>query len=692
MPSNLVVSAISLSTTTALPGQTINATFTIRNTGSEATTGSTSFFAHVYWSLNNTISPNTDVPLNYEQFSSLGAGLSTTVTLPIVIPPSAVGSTIGIYVVVDPGDFIPETSDTDNVSVLRSVSVGATPPAGTVDDQLASTATAGVVGINGFASGAIETPNDTDWFRVRLTAGHTYQFDLEGQSTFQSTLADPFLRLRDAFGNSILSDDDAGIGFNSLITYTASTTGNYILSAGSAVTGQTGTYFLLATDVTSAGDDYAGTTATGGIVSVGGSSAGTLEIINDRDWFRVTLQQGRSYQFDLEGAATGQGSLLDPFLRLRDSAGASIKYDDDAGTGLNAQIAFTAAVSGTYYLSVGDAANAATGTYRLFATDVTGSGVVFTEAADIVTLTTPNGTWFALGGDDTVFGTTGTDVIDGGNGNDALLAGAGDDTLAGNSGSDLLYGQDGSDSIDGGAGDDLIAAGIGNDTVTTGDGFNFVLADDGADSVTGGAGRDLLYGQANNDTLSGSGGDDFLVGGDGLDTQYGGIGQDVLFGDVGNDTEYGGDDRDWVYGQTGDDTLSGGSSDDVIGGSDGLDTLYGDEGADAMFGETGNDNIYGGAGNDYIVGGMGINNIFLGAGLDILQSTASDSGVQYVYDYNPNDYEQIWLVGSGYADRAAALAAATLFNNNTIIQNGADQIVLVGINPNVLGMGNFVLF
>jgi Ca2+-binding RTX toxin-like protein len=293
---------------------------------------------------------------------------------------------------------------------------------------------------------------------------------------------------------------------------------------------------------------------------------------------------------------------------------------------------------------------------------------------------------------DTLFGDADANVLISNDGLDGVLAGGGNDTISGGAGNDLLYGQEGNDSIDGGTGDDLIASGVGDDVVATGDGFNFVLADDGLDFVTGGTDRDLLYGQDGNDSLQGGGGDDFLVGGNDNDLLNGGTGLDVLFGDMGNDTVIGGDSRDWVYGFEGDDVLYGGLGDDVLGGSDGADTLYGEEGADAMFGELGNDFIFGGIGNDYIVGGAGFNTISLGAGLDIIQSRASDGGTQRVTDFNPSDFDQIWLVGSPYASSAAALAAAVKVGNDTVIQNGADQIILVGIDPSALSAGNFFLF
>ncbi len=118
-------------------------------------------------------------------------------------------------------------------------------------------------------------------------------------------------------------------------------------------------------------DDYAGSTSTTGTVSAGGSTIGNVETAEDTDWFRITLAAGKTYQFDLNGSATSNGTLADPFLRLHDSAGTSITSDDDSGTGLDSLITYTPTASGTYYLSVGSAVTSGTGTYRLSAADVT---------------------------------------------------------------------------------------------------------------------------------------------------------------------------------------------------------------------------------------------------------------------------------------------------------------------------------
>ena len=119
-------------------------------------------------------------------------------------------------------------------------------------------------------------------------------------------------------------------------------------------------------------DDYTSDINTTGTVAVGGSAAGELETAGDRDWFAVTLEADRTYRIDLEGSATDNGTLRDPFLRgIYDEHGTRISntWNDDEGAGLNSQVTFTARAGGTYYVAAG--AYSGTGTYTLSVIDVT---------------------------------------------------------------------------------------------------------------------------------------------------------------------------------------------------------------------------------------------------------------------------------------------------------------------------------
>ena len=60
-------------------------------------------------------------------------------------------------------------------------------------------------------------------------------------------------------------------------------------------------YTVVLTDITDAEDDYLGAEETTGTVAVGGSVTGNLEVDNDVDWFKVRLEEGKSYRVSMRG-------------------------------------------------------------------------------------------------------------------------------------------------------------------------------------------------------------------------------------------------------------------------------------------------------------------------------------------------------------------------------------------------------
>ena len=233
--------------------------------------------------------------------------------------------------------------------------------ASAVDDYAGNTSTTGVLAVGGSVTGAIETTGDRDWFCTALTAGSQYVFDLEGSPTGRGTLSDTYLYLYNAVGNFITSDDDTGVGYNSQITYRATTSGSFFLGAGAYADGLTGTYRLSAT----LRDDYANDASTPTNLDVGGGIGGSIERAGDRDWFRVSLTAGNYYQFWLQGASSGQGTLTDPYLYLFNSSSSQVAYADNGGTGLDARLLYQALSSGTFYLAAAANADTLAGTYRL---------------------------------------------------------------------------------------------------------------------------------------------------------------------------------------------------------------------------------------------------------------------------------------------------------------------------------------
>ena len=388
--------------------------------------------------------------------------------------------------------------DTDDLSSPVSEEAGG-------EDLSADTTTKGVVPAGHSATGEIGTEGDRDWFAVKLEAGKTYRFELEG--TGDDALSDPVLRgIHDATG-TLLDDtadttdtddtdtdntdndsdsDDTDAGTSGRVTYTAEADDTYYVAVG-ADGGATGTYTLSAVEVlpslrvedaeahegedteivfrvtldrvpletvtvpwetrdgtAEAGADYeadsgtltfapgetektvsvtliddadedsgetftlalgtptgadladaeatgiiwnteetsvseggtdlpAGTTTTGVVAVDGDPATGTIGSASDEDWFSVVLEAGKTYQFDLEGADTGDGTLSDPYLRgiynSSDDDPLDHTTDDDSGSGLNSRVYFAPTVAGTYYVAAG-AYGDEQGTYTLSVTEV----------------------------------------------------------------------------------------------------------------------------------------------------------------------------------------------------------------------------------------------------------------------------------------------------------------------------------
>ena len=220
-------------------------------------------------------------------------------------------------------------------------------------DQLASISSIEIVSVNSITGiNTITTDFDTsDWYRVNLTSGIQYQFDLVGSTNdgaaVDLTLDDPFLFLRNSAGIALTANDSAGLGGNSRIFYTPTTSGIFFLDVQASAVSASGSYRLIVNS-----------TPTSGALTLGTAQTGYVSFNGDVDRYSTTLVAGVAYGFSLDGS-----TLLDPYLEVQDSAGTNLGSDDDSGPGLNAFLTYTPTVSGTYYLAARESGNNATGTY-----------------------------------------------------------------------------------------------------------------------------------------------------------------------------------------------------------------------------------------------------------------------------------------------------------------------------------------
>ncbi|MDU8930041.1 M10 family metallopeptidase C-terminal domain-containing protein [Alisedimentitalea sp. MJ-SS2] len=100
--------------------------------------------------------------------------------------------------------------------------------------------------------------------------------------------------------------------------------------------------------------DAAASTATTYTVSVGDTFNGAISSGADQDWVAVNLVAGQSYVFWVWGTGGSAVGLSDTTLRVHDSAGNEIAFNDDVSSGnYFSAIQFTATATGTYYINVG---------------------------------------------------------------------------------------------------------------------------------------------------------------------------------------------------------------------------------------------------------------------------------------------------------------------------------------------------
>jgi hypothetical protein len=118
-----------------------------------------------------------------------------------------------------------------------------------VDDFGQVASDSGHVTVGSSSIGTIDFTGDRDWFRVDLTAGTAYSFQLRGEDSDYGALYDPKLALFDGAGTLIeLNDDGADGTLDSLLSFISPASGTYYLQSSAQVEG-IGKYSLSVTPV-----------------------------------------------------------------------------------------------------------------------------------------------------------------------------------------------------------------------------------------------------------------------------------------------------------------------------------------------------------------------------------------------------------------------------------------------------------
>lgn len=459
-------------------------------------------------------------------------------------------------------------------------------------------------------------------------------------------------------------------------------------------------------------DDYAAHANTAGTIALGGQISGSIEVVGDRDWFRIHVNQGGVYSVDvISGSSTQAGAALsDPEAYLYNSSSQLIASNDDyQGLGLNSRITFTATYTGFYFIGVGEHGDNATGSYHL--TAILESSV---QSADDFASNTGTAGRISQGG--MALGTVGVegdrdwfriDLVEGYTYTVDLIGGAvpqvgpflNDPTLylRNLNGDELQRNDDFSGSLNSSitftanySGQYFLDAGGFGDSVGTyrlsvssglpPPGGTSSGAGPASDNLPGSSGRDTISGLGGDDTIDGGAGDDYLRGNEGDDSLTGGSGFDDLHGNQGNDTVRGGEGPDWVVGGQSNDMLFGDAGDDVVYGNLGADTQDGGDGRDWVRGGQGNDSLRGGVGDDWMSGDLGDDTISGGAGADIFHTWGA-AGIDRITDFSLAEGDRVQL------DPQTSYTLTQVGADTVINMVGGAQMWLVGVNSSSLTGG-----
>ena len=228
---------------------------------------------------------------------------------------------------------------------------------------------------------------ENDWYQVELAGGsqQTYWLELWGLGVSDNTLGRPYIRaIFGADGEVVFGDDSAAHRARSFELRPTTDRTYYIVVRGmpdlTTGTDGTGTYTISITDTTPAdGGDLPADSTTTGRLTVGGTVMGEIDHARDVDWYRVELEAGIGYQFDMEGTWSGEWVDRDTFVRvgtLHNARLAGVYRSDGTlvegsdllevnGVGLNSRIPrFTPDADGVYYIATA-AVNDGMGTFRL---------------------------------------------------------------------------------------------------------------------------------------------------------------------------------------------------------------------------------------------------------------------------------------------------------------------------------------
>lgn len=211
------------------------------------------------------------------------------------------------------------------------------------------------------ATGVVNPPGDVDTWFLDLTAGQFVSIDVDANEV--GSPLDPVISLIAPDGVTLLAFNDDFDGLDSRISYRVAASGRYYVAirafgnVGSPELAYTINFGTVTCIAVGTEQEPNGTPGTATPVAIGDSGSGELCPPDDSpggdvDYWAFTAQAGTTIELDIDAAEFGL--LVDPFLALFASDGATrLAFNDDAD-GSDSRLQYSIVATGTYYVAVTD--------------------------------------------------------------------------------------------------------------------------------------------------------------------------------------------------------------------------------------------------------------------------------------------------------------------------------------------------
>lgn len=199
--------------------------------------------------------------------------------------------------------------------------------------------------------GEISSADDVDVISFEIEKGYAYYIKVSGGG--EDGISYPELAYYDTYYDLQAESEDIGYTEALIVKANGNGTGYIHVSAGDAGDNDTGIYTVELIK------DIGQTVETVGAMYLDQPITSSIDYAHDEDWFRVELEGGYSYVFDLDGVG-----LSDPYLAFKNYKGADLNIDNGIEGDLDTVIDFAWTGGNTFYVSA-EGLDDATGDYTL---------------------------------------------------------------------------------------------------------------------------------------------------------------------------------------------------------------------------------------------------------------------------------------------------------------------------------------